>query len=402
MTGFGLHAAPPAGQWINDPNGLAFVAGRYRLFVQHRADAPDFVVTGWGRFSSDDLMHWDWDGEVLPARDEGFAYSGSITTGADARLSAWHTRHRSDGDPRERQYVADSHDGGLTWGALVGPFGPAGHNARDPFVFDHGGVRFMLFVRPGDWADAAGVSRIELASQDGRGDWSLGADIGLAIPAGLICEVPSLLRFGDRWALLASLVDRSGGGTASWTGYWLGDFDGGCFTPDRPAPTRLDLGPDFYAAIANLDVGWPIELVLIGWASSWATARQLAVAGGGSGGAISLPRAVEICGSVLDLTPIAAALPHARTLSWSVAATLTINSDEADLVVEVSNGWLQARRSGEAGWEWTCDHRDERIAGDLLLFHDAGLVELFIGGIAMTVMLPGQPMSTVWEPHNGG
>ena len=76
MTGFGFHAAPPAGHWINDPNGLIFADGRYRLFVQHRSDSPDYVVTGWARFSSDDLLNWEWDGEVLSSNAEGFAYSG--------------------------------------------------------------------------------------------------------------------------------------------------------------------------------------------------------------------------------------------------------------------------------------------------------------------------------------
>ena len=404
MTGFGFHAAPLAGHWINDPNGLVFSAGRYRLFVQHRADAPHFVVTGWARFSSDDLLRWEWDGEVLAASHEGFAYSGSIVAdaaGSERILEAWHTRHRTDGDPRERQFVAQSHNGGLSWSVPAGPHGPEGRNARDPFVFDLNGARHMLLARPRDWFDAKGKSRIEMASQCSNGEWSPAVDLGLGISSDLLCEMPNLLRFGENWALLASFVDRSAGGAASWTGYWLGTFRGDRFVPDQPAPTRLDLGPDFYAAIANLDAGWPAERMLIGWASSWGTARQLAVPGGGSGGAISMPRSVGFNGSVLNLAPIPSALRHGQIFSWLAGATLTIRSDEAELIVDLRPGLFTATRNGSAGWNWTGKHHDARIHGDLMLFLDANLVELFIGGIAMTVVLPGRDHCIAWNVHNG-
>lgn len=403
MTGLGFHATPPAGHWINDPNGLVFSAGRYRLFVQHRADAPDFVVTGWARFSSDDLLTWEWDGEVLAADDDGFAYSGSICArndGAEASLEAWHTRHRPTGIPRERQFVAQSRDGGLSWSACDGPHGPAGRNVRDPYVFSYNGTRHMLVARPRDWSDTTDTSRIELVSQGSSGDWSSGIDIDLDIAAGLLCEVPSLLCFGEKWALLASFVDRGAGGASSWTGYWLGTFDGNGFQPDRSAPTRLDIGPDFYAAIANLDAGWPAARTLIGWASSWATARHLSVSGGGSGGAISMPRQLAVHNTALLLAPIPAAMRHGQMLAWADTATLTIRSDEAVLVVELGNGRLAARRSGAAEWDWACTHCDARIAGQMMLFHDAGLVELFIGGIAMTVMIPGRHACIEWNSHD--
>lgn len=403
MTGFGFHASPPADHWINDPNGLVFSAGRYRLFVQHRADAPDFVVTGWSRFSSDDLLTWEWDGEVLAADDNGFAYSGSISVGreeAEACLEAWHTRHRPTGIPRERQFVSQSHDSGLNWSVPDGPHGPAGRNARDPYVFSHDGSWHMLVARPRDWSDTTETSRIELVSEGSTGDWSSGADLGLEIATGLLCEVPSFLCFGEKWALLASFVDRSTGGARTWTGYWLGSFDGNGFRPDQPAPTRLDIGPDFYAAIANLDAGWPAERVLIGWASSWATARLLTVSGGGGGGAISMPRQLSFNGTELQLSPIPAAMRHGQSLAWSGTAKLTVRSDEAVLVVELGNGKLEAKRHGAAEWLWDCTRSDVRIAGQLLLFHDAGLVELFIGGIAMTVMIPGRHHFIEWKTHD--
>lgn len=404
MKGFGFHAGPPAGHWINDPNGLVFSGARYRLFVQHRADAPDFVITGWARFSSDDLLTWEWDGEVLAADADGFAYSGSIVAGTDAAdgsLDAWHTRHRPADVPREQQFVAHSRDSGLHWSAPDGPHGPSGRNARDPYVFSHRGARHMLVARPCEWSDTTDISQFELVSQSSSGDWSSGIDLGLEMPPGLVCEVPSLLCCGNKWLLLASFVDRTTDGAICWTGYWLGTFDGDGFQPDQPQPTRLDIGPDFYAAIANLDAGWPAEPMLIGWASSWATARRLNVPGGGGGGGISLPRQLVVHGTALHLSPIPAALRHGQSLAWSGTATLTVRSDQAVLVVELGCGKLEARRHGAAEWVWACAHADVRIAGQLTMFHDAGLVELFIGGIAMTVMIPGRHDCIEWNSHDG-
>lgn len=34
-----LHGRPDAG-WVNDPNGLAHVDGRYHVFFQHNPNAP--------------------------------------------------------------------------------------------------------------------------------------------------------------------------------------------------------------------------------------------------------------------------------------------------------------------------------------------------------------------------
>lgn len=260
----------------------------------------------------------------------------------------------------------------------------------------------MLVARPCDWSDTTDISQFELVSQSSSGHWSSGIDLGLEMPPGLVCEVPSLLCCGKKWLLLASFVDRTTDGAICWTGYWLGTFDGDGFQPDQPQPTRLDIGPDFYAAIANLDAGWPAKPMLIGWASSWATARRLNVPGGGGGGGISLPRQLVVHGTALHLSPIPAAMRHGQSLAWLGTATLTVRSDEAVLVVELGRGKLEARRHGAAEWVWACAHADVRIAGQLTLFHDAGLVELFIGGIAMTVMIPGCHDCIEWQTHDDG
>lgn len=400
MTGFGFHAAPPAGHWINDPNALIFAGGRHRLFVQHRADAPAFVATGWARLSSDDLLSWEWDGEVLPPNREGFAYSGSITERSDGVLEAWHTRHRPDDDPRERQFVAQSTDAGRNWTEIGGPLGTSGTNARDPFVFESDGVRHMLLARPCDWNDPSGISNLEMRSEQSIGFWGAAAALSLDIPQGLICEVPNLVAFGDCWALIASFVDRRDGGARSHVGYWTGRLESGRFQPDRSDPRRLDYGPDFYAAIVNVPNAGFSDRLMLGWASSWATARSLELAGGGRGGAISMPRAIALADGKLGLRPWHGARMHARHLRWEAGGKLVVQSDVAVLEIDLKPGHLAALRHGPTPWGWSAAWDDCRIANAAVFFFDNGLFELFADGVATTVMLPGVQFSIEWREYH--
>ena len=89
---FAFHAAPPEGEWFNDPNGLVFADGAWRMFVQHSAAGPDFGEIGWARLSSTDLLRWDWDGTVIAPDTLGQAYSGSVVAQNDG-LTAYLTRH---------------------------------------------------------------------------------------------------------------------------------------------------------------------------------------------------------------------------------------------------------------------------------------------------------------------
>ena len=51
--------------WMNDPNGLAYVDGRWRLMYQHNPYSIWFGNCYWGYADSPDLLHWTDHGEVL-------------------------------------------------------------------------------------------------------------------------------------------------------------------------------------------------------------------------------------------------------------------------------------------------------------------------------------------------
>lgn len=388
-----FHAAPPAGEWLNDPNGLVFAGGRYRLFAQHSGAAPDFTAIGWARFSSDDLLSWDFDGVVIPADATGFAYSGSVQSLPGGDLAAYLTRHRADGQPRQRQFRLISSDHGLTWVQDALPVGPSGDNVRDPFVWcAENGDRRMIVAEPCDWHawQTTAPSRLSLWRQN-KSEWEAAGVIDGA-PAGVLWEVPALLDFGAAQVLLVSCVDRRDGGADCSVVARIGQFDGARF--DEVAAQPLDHGPDFYAAIPNVAAGWPGEPVIVGWAASWATARQRVLPGGGHGGPVTLPRTVRLDGDRLRVAPIAAALPLARAMI-PLGAGVTIVGDGVQLTIaRTGTGALAVRRDADDPaqvWARTSADAVVSAAEEVTVFIDAGLVELFIApaGVAVTADVAG-------------
>lgn len=396
---FAFHAAPPAGEWFNDPNGLVFADGAWRMFVQHSAAAPDFGKVGWARLSSTDLLRWDWGGTVIAPDALGQAYSGSIVA-QEGSLTAYLTRH-DDTLRRQLQVKLTSHDAGASW-RQGAPFGPAGRNARDPFVFFCAatGDWRMLIAEPCDWtgwADEA-PSTLSVWRLDDK-EWRFVSRIAGWFEQGVACEVPVLVDFGSCQALILSTVDRRNGGSDCAVRYWLGRFDGDSFEIHSAAEGRLvDHGPDFYAAIVNTIPSTNGDRMLVAWASSWATARVMPWPGGIHGGPISLPRILSFDAATRRLVqqPIAGIDP-AATYQWDgqTPMTISIAGEGTDLTLTLDPRMLTVRRHGLSGMlDW--ERQDENAFADgaaqtIRIFADAGLIEVFIEpeGLTVTAFVPG-------------
>ena len=396
---FTFHAAPPAGEWFNDPNGLIFADGAWRMFVQHSAAGPDFGEIGWARLSSTDLLRWSWDGRVIAPDALGLAYSGSVVA-HDSGLTAYLTRH-DDTLKHQRQVSLTSNNAGATWCQGV-PFGPEGRNVRDPFVFFCAatGDWRMLIAEPCDWTRSAdqAPSMLSIWRLDGD-EWRFVSHIAGWFEPGVVCEVPILVDFGTRQALILSTVDRRNGGAECAVRYWLGQFDGGSFdVVSAPEGRLVDHGPDFYAAIVSASPSAENERMLVAWASSWETARAMPWPGYIHGGPISLPRnlLLDAAAGRLVQQRIAGVGPTA-THSWDGKTPMTISivGEDADLTLTFGPRALTVRRHGLGGLlDW--ERSDERAFFDgaaqtIDIFADAGLIEAFIApaGLTVTAFVPG-------------
>lgn len=114
--------------WINDPNGLVYVNGKYLMYFQHNPVATTWENMHWGGAVSDDLIHWEEIGDVLFPDKDGTMFSGcaiidkknltGLQRGNEPAIlyfytSAGNTSETSKGKPFT-QCLAYSNDGGKT------------------------------------------------------------------------------------------------------------------------------------------------------------------------------------------------------------------------------------------------------------------------------------------------
>ena len=278
------HFSPPAA-WLNDPNGMVYYAGEYHLFYQHYPDEITWGPMHWGHAVSRDLLHWEHLPIALYPDEVGAIFSGSAVIDwqnragfGPAAMVALFT-HECNG--RQMQSLAYSTDKGRTWSKYAGnPLiePPAGiPNFRDPKVFWYaraGSGHWVMLLVAGDrvlFYTSPDLRQWELASSFGP---SYGATCGVWETPEL-CELPVDGGPETRWLLSVAVGDCAPAG-GSGVQYFVGAFDGVCFTSDNPPATVLwaDYGADFYAPQGWNETpdGRPIWLA---WLSNWVYAREV-------------------------------------------------------------------------------------------------------------------------------
>lgn len=308
----------PRQNWMNDPNGLVYLDGRYHAYYQYNPSGNDWGNMSWGHSSSADLVHWTEHPVALPATPEEEAFSGSVVydednrsglgTAANPPLVALYTSVFKEGsghDPgTQAQSVAWSTDRGETWQRYsanpVLSLDPPSREFRDPKVtwYAEGGYWVMTTVVADDHV-------VKLHRSDDLLHWDFLSDFRAESPEGVLWEMPELVQVpvegqpGRReWALLLSV---NPGGIAGGSGmrYFTGTFDGTTFTAtdERAAgaapesQTWLDHGPDFYAATSVSHA--PGERpVVVGWMSNWAYAADVPTAPWR--GSMAIPRELSL------------------------------------------------------------------------------------------------------------
>jgi len=265
-----VHFTPRKG-WINDPNGLTYIDGKYHIFAQHYPYDTVWGPMHWYHAVSRDLLHWEHLPIALSPDELGFIFSGSAVldrentsgfgSGDKPPLVAIYTAHGE----HEQQCIAWSTDY-VHFTKYEG--NPVIPNTKLPDFRDP-----KLFVHPeGGWglAIAAGDRICFYRSRDLR-EWHKTGEFG---PEGNhsegVWECPDLfpMSYGGEtvWVLLVSMgANRKNHGAR--TQYFLGRFDGERFICERPfdAPEFIDAGYDNYAAVTFSGTPQPL---LLGWAAN--------------------------------------------------------------------------------------------------------------------------------------
>ncbi len=300
-----LHRAPARG-WINDPNGLALVDGRFHVFYQFNPAAPVHDAIAWGHVSSTDLLRWTEHPVALTPQPDGpdrdGCWSGCLVVD-DGVPTAVYTAIR--GGPELGVVALATGDRALLeWtqhpeAIVETPRSPSIRETRDPFLFTRNGRRYAV-QGCGDPSPGSTPSLMLWGCDDLRNWTELGPLLtgddpeAARIAEADIWECPGLVRVDERWVLVMSLW-RSVDGAFALSGvrWLLGDLEDGVDGGLRFVVVTggvLDDGPAFYApqllALPDrvLTWGWswelgrtPEQVDADGWAGTLTSPRELVV-----------------------------------------------------------------------------------------------------------------------------
>lgn len=258
----------PVANWMNDPNGLIVLDGRYHLYYQHNPLGKEWGNMSWGHAVSDDGVRW----EHLPlaiGRNEADGYTifsgsavldrentaGRSRDGRPPLVACFTADHRA-AEHRQTIHVAFSHDGGTSFeeydgnpvlDVSEGKFG-------DPKVFRHDPSRRWIMVNIRGY----GQGCVEFYGSGDLLHWEKLSEFEASDEAPGTWECPDLFPLwieGDpsriAWALKINHQVR---GAAAAGSYFLGEFDGRAFRRDgTPAQAIAPHADPYYAEVTYND-----------------------------------------------------------------------------------------------------------------------------------------------------
>lgn len=439
------HFTPPSG-WMNDPNGLVYLDGKYHLFYQHYPEATVWGPMHWGHAVSTDLLTWEHLPIALYPDSLGYIFSGSAVVDQDNTsglgspekppLVAIYTYHDMEGEQSgsltyQTQGIAFSLDKGRTWEKYTGnPVldNPGIKDFRDPKVTqinNADGSKYWIMT-------LAVLDQIHFYSSENLIEWKLVSEFGKNIGAhGGVWECPDLLPFTTpdgvkKWVLLVS-INPGGPQGGSATQYFIGDFANGQFIPDDTMLRWIDYGPDNYAGVTWSNL--PDEqnrTAFIGWMSNWLYAQVTPTESFRS--ALTIPRELslfDVEGTLLLKSAPAKELETLRKTAIPFEKTSKLPSQSFELVGTIETDNFRISFTNESGDEVIVTKKDNLVgldrrkagisdfhpdfanahlapmsweAENLRIFVDANSIELFLndGELVMTSLIfPNSPLQDV-------
>jgi beta-fructofuranosidase len=263
----------PAQGWINDPNGISHLNGRYHVFFQYNPESARHHRIAWGHISSADLVRWEEHPVALRPQgggpDEYGCWTGVVTDDGGVPTAAY-SGVRGDGGHSQvvisrgsADLVSWTQDGHV---AASMPADPMVTAVRDPFIFRFNGKRYAMQGA----GLASGHAALLLYTVEDLADWKYQGiwltsenPIAAARTPAEIWECPQLVRVpsgssvespsdGDAWVMMFSLwLSGDDHEHANGVGHLIGSLaeDPATGLPVFSPKTggKSDLGRDFYA-----------------------------------------------------------------------------------------------------------------------------------------------------------
>lgn len=386
-----LHPRPEQG-WVNDPNGILHLDGRWHVFFQYNPASARHADICWGHVSSPDLVHWEEHPVALrpqPGGRDSFGCWSGVGTVVDGAPALVYSGVQALDDRSDALVVRGDRDA-ATWGpdrvvAAPMPSDPRLSVVRDPFLFEVGGRRWAL--QGAGYTDTGGA--LLLYDADDLDAWDeLGVlittddPVAAGLPACDAWECPQLVPVGDDWVLIMSLWRRDA--PHRGVGYLVGtlEYDEQARRPVFSARRAgiLDTGSSFYApqAVVSTGADGAAPRVLL-----WGWAQEVAPDGvrgrtqddndeHGWSGLLTFPRELVVGANAVESVP-ARELVGLRSAPADPAAL----PDQSEVVLAGRGRATLLLGTGEGAqtiWQGTVSDAGVRI------LIDASIIEVFPGG----------------------
>ncbi len=290
----------PQEHWMNDPNGMFFLDGTYHLYFQYYPEDNVWGPMHWGHATSKDMITWQQQEIALKPDEKGYIFSGSavfdekntseLGKEENPPVVAMFTYHDPKGEKEGRtdyqsQAIAYSLDSGFSWTKYKNnPVikNPGLKDFRDPkMTWDPLHKKWLMVLSAND--------RSIFYSSQNLKDWQKLSEFGIQTGAhDGVWECPDFFPMkvegtrDTKWVLIQSL-NPGGYNGGSGTQYFVGDFDGNTFTPEKNMRNLknkhtywLDFGRDNYAGVTWSNISSEDGRTLfLGWMSNWLYAQEV-------------------------------------------------------------------------------------------------------------------------------
>ena len=289
------HFTPDIG-WMNDPNGFSFFGGEYHLFYQYNPYDIKWGPMHWGHAKTKDFINWDRLPVALAPDDEirGQCFSGTAISEDDRHLLIY-TVHNAG---KEEQAVEIGN--GVEYKSISNspvikvkhlPKGFDGIDFRDPKIWKEDENYYCIVSAKND----RGLGSLLIFESSNLIDWKYdGIFFENDGNYGKMWECPDFFKFGDKYAVIVSVMEMQARGREYFNGhqviYFIGDYDREShkFIPVEKGKT-MDFGFDYYAPQSLYAAGKPLS---IAWLHDWG--NDLSPEGSKWCGQMTYPRVLEL------------------------------------------------------------------------------------------------------------